>query len=485
MRYHQLSETIMTVLGAVTLGLACDTGAECTNVCDGILDRQLCLPMLTEIFDDSSTNPRLLKPIPINDCWDLQFGGRAELRAEHRVNYLMQHPADGPTHDTPLSLYTQLNAALSNKDKSMTFFVEGLTVQTGNHEPMWYGYEDIEFDLFQAWLEYKFPNSPWSVKAGRQLASDLGDGRLISAPMHYWRYNSQDGITVRRVTPTMETTFLALMTNTFIGTDDYGNRYASEMRPANQIVWGIYNTWKLANKTQFDLYNLNKNSFNKEPYVSGSDGVDGRLGNYGFGSRIRGPLYEKKGLGVWAYGLEGMLQTGRYGGSSILAHMIHFDTSWEWDKNWKPKVTLFGNIASGNKDPYSNKWNRFDSLLGPSHYGYGLADVTRLSNMNELGVSFQVKPTKKTTVLTSAHQFWLNSAHDAWLAAGPGTLAWDKDGKSGRDLGQEIDLDIRYKVNEHWTMELGSAYFFTGDYGQQMGHGANSALVYLNQEFTF
>ncbi len=443
------------------------------------------MPNLCSMMNDSqSTDPHILKPIPISDNWDLQFGANVETRVAHRTNFLMQHPVDGPTHDTPFYLYARLNAELRNKSKDLTMFVEGITVQTGNYVIQWNPYEDIELDLFQAWLEYKVPNSPWSVKIGRQLAPDLGDGRIISGPCHYWKYFSQDGITVRRITPATETTLMAYSVNTFVG-NDTGLPYASELRPANYMIWGIYNTWNFPNKTRFDLYNINKHSFNKAPYVDGSTSTADRLQNYGFGSRLRGPLYTKKDVGTWTYGIEGMIQVGRYGAGQLLAHMLHADTSWQWDCAWKPKVTLIGNIASGNRDPYSNRWNRFDSLLGPSHYSYGLANNVKLCNMNELALSFEVNPNEKTKVITSAHQFWLNSASDAWIAAGPGTVAWDKDGKHGNDLGRELDLEIRHKVNAHWTIEFGAAYFFTGDYGAGMGHGANSSVVYLNQIFSF
>lgn len=437
------------------------------------------------LIDNDTTNPRLFAPIPMGGNWTVQPGGKVELRFEHRMNRDMQHPPDAPAHDSPIFLYSFLNATIQNKDKSVTAFVEGSSINSSNYEPKWNPYEQVDIDVFQAWIEYKFPGTAWSMKVGRQAPPNLGDGRLMGPPA-YWRNTVPDGITIRRETTKMDTTILAYSANTFVGTHDSGEKYASPLRPANAMIWGIYNTWKLPNKYEFDIYNLNKHSFNKQPYVSGSDGEDGRLQNYGFGSRIRGPLYSDPEVGTWAWGAEGMLQVGRYGGGNLLAHMLHADTSWEWAcHDWKPKVTLFGNIASGNRDPGSNSYNRFDSLMGPSHYGYGLTDVVRLGNLNEVGLSFAVKPDKKTTIQTAVHQFWLNSAKDAWLSADQHVIAWDRNGDSGNSLGQEINILVTRKMNAHWTMQFGAAYLFTGSFGQNTNHGANNAIVYFDQTFTF
>ena len=484
-----ISTTAVGTVWALSVFIGTDLSPSPAFAADNMEASQSALPGPLQMLDllkldNNSTNPRVLAPIPVGDNWTLQPGGFMEMRFEHRVNHNMQHPVDGPTHDSPIFLYTFLNAALENKDKNVKMFFEGYNTHSSNYESTWNPHENVELDIFQAWLEYKFQGSPWSVKIGRQAPPKLGDARLVGPPA-YWRWTVPDGITIQRITKEMETTILAYSTNTFVGVNDDKQNYASELRPTNSMIWGIYNTWKLPNKYEFDLYNLNRNSFNEEPYVSGSDGVEGRLENYGFGSRLRGPIYSNKDVGTWAWGTEGTLQVGRWGGGTLLSYMFHADTSWEWAKPWKPKVSLFTNVASGTQDPTSNSYNRFDSLLGPSHYGYGMTDMFRLANLNEVGVSFQVKPTEKTTVLTGLHQFWLNSASDAWIAADQRVIAWDKSGKSGNDLGQEINLLVQHKINAHWSMEAGAAYLFTGEFGANTGHGANSSIVYFDQSFSF
>ncbi len=459
--------------------------AQCTPAADSILQNHFSLATLSSLFDDSSTNPRILKPIPLGDNWELQPGMKIELRKELRNNFNMQHIPGTKTYDKPRFLYGLLNAMLTNKKKDIEAFIELYGIYPNNYNPEWDPYESCERGLFQLWINYKFPNSPWSVKIGRQCLPNLGDMRLTGEGRHFWHYNAHDGIVFKRDTAKMTTHFLAAYMYTFKGRDDAGNYFGQQMRPANKFLSGVYNTWHLPKKYEFDLYNLNVHTFEAAPYKS-YNGTTDRVYMYGFGSRIRGPLYHKADVGTLMWGAEGMFQVGHYGGASqVFTHMLHGDLAWQWDKKWKPTAMLFGNIASGNRDPFSNKVNRFDLQIEPSHYAYGLANIVKLSNLNEIGVGFQVQPTEKMTLRTSAHKFWLNSAKDAWIGADGRVIAWDYTGKSGRDLGSELDLLMKYEVNPHWSWEVGGGYFFTGSYGENTGHGADSYTVYLHQIFNF
>ena len=476
----------IAALATAALLLPVNGQTQCTPAADSILDQNFSLATLCSLVDKDSTNPRLLKPIPLGENWELQPGAKIELRKEIRTNFNMQHIEGTQTYDKPRFLYGLINAMITNKKKDKSIFLELYGVYPNNYNPAWDPYESCERGLLQAWYEYKFPNSPWSVKIGRQCLPNMGEMRLMGEGRYYWHYNAHDGVVATRKTDKMATYLIAAYMYTFKGRDEYtGRNFGQQMRPANKFLTGVYNTWYLPKKYEFDLYNLNVHTFEASPYRS-SDGTTGRAQMYGFGSRVRGPLYHKKDLGTLIWGTEAMTQVGNYGGDSkVFTYMLHGDLIWKFDKPWDPSIMLFGNIASGNKDPLSNKINRFDVQLDPSHYAYGLVNVVKLTNMNEIGVAFQVQPNKKTTIRTSAHQFWLNSAKDAWIGADGRTIAWDVTGSSGRDLGRELALMAKYEFNSHWSIECGGGYFFTGNFGKNVGHGADSWTVYCHQIFNF
>ncbi len=55
----------------------------------------------------------------------------------------------------------------------------------------------------------------------------------------------------------------------------------------------------------------------------------------------------------------------------------------------------------------------------------------------------------------------LDSATDQWNAGG---RLEDRTGGSGRDLGKEYDLRVRFPFNQYASLNLGYAYFWGGDF---------------------
>jgi hypothetical protein len=62
----------------------------------------------------------------------------------------------------------------------------------------------------------------------------------------------------------------------------------------------------------------------------------------------------------------------------------------------------------------------------------------------------------------------------------------DKTGKSGNDIGQEIDVRAQFPVTKYLSMVIGYSYFMAGDFAKTTsqkvtpGRGEDSHLVWID-----
>lgn len=134
----------------------------------------------------------------------------------------------------------------------------------------------------------------------------------------------------------------------------------------------------------------------------------------------------------------------------------------------KLSFSVQGSVASGGGS--GDTTNTFDQLYPSGHDRHGLLDMAGWQNLRDLGLSFRFDPTRATSVKLQFHSLGLDSARDAWYGAGggpnrrPGGLFLDPTGASGRDLGQEYDLDVSHNLNPHQTVRAGLSLFKPGNF---------------------
>ena len=54
-----------------------------------------------------------------------------------------------------------------------------------------------------------------------------------------------------------------------------------------------------------------------------------------------------------------------------------------------------------------------------------------------------------------------------------------------REVGQEIDVVLKYNFSRHVTLEAGYSHFFPGDFIQESGPANDIDWVYLQMQYTF
>ncbi|KQT34207.1 alginate export family protein [Methylophilus sp. Leaf414] len=131
---------------------------------------------------------------------------------------------------------------------------------------------------------------------------------------------------------------------------------------------------------------------------------------------------------------------------------------------WKPRFSASYGVASGDKNPNDGKNERFERLFGFAR-PWSNDDYIQMENIRtpKIRVEFDPKVPYLENVKVDTGFSWyrLDSATDRWQA---GANLRDTTGNSGKDLGKEFDLRVRFPLNQYAGLNIGYAYFWAGDF---------------------
>jgi hypothetical protein len=149
------------------------------------------------------------------------------------------------------------------------------------------------------------------------------------------------------------------------------------------------------------------------------------------------------------------------------AHAYNFEIGYNVKHPWKPRVSTFYGMATGDRAQQSNDttpMERFERLFGFAR-PWSNDDYIQMENIrtNKVRLEFDPKISFLDNVKVDTGFSWyrLDSATDQWNAGG---RLEDRTGGSGRDLGKEYDLRVRFPFNQYASLNLGYAYFWGGDF---------------------
>ena len=147
------------------------------------------------------------------------------------------------------------------------------------------------------------------------------------------------------------------------------------------------------------------------------------------------------------------------------AHAYNAEIGYSFKYPWKPRFSAFYGVASGDKDNNDNTGNqRFERLFGFAR-PWSNDDYIQMENIRTPKVRLEFEPNvsffNNVKVDTGFSWYHLDSAKDRWNA---GANLIDATGASGKDLGKEYDLRVRFPINQYASLNLGYAYFWAGDF---------------------
>jgi len=168
------------------------------------------------------------------------------------------------------------------------------------------------------------------------------------------------------------------------------------------------------------------------------------------------------------------------------AHAYNAEIGYSFKHPWKPRLSAFYGVASGDKNNNDTSNQRFERLFGFAR-PWSNDDYIQMENIRspKLRVEFEPNASFLDNIKVDTGFSWyhLDSAKDRWNA---GANLQDKTGASGKDLGKEYDLRVRFYINQYASLNLGYAYFWAGDFVKttsrqiagQSNRDANSQFLY-------
>jgi len=172
------------------------------------------------------------------------------------------------------------------------------------------------------------------------------------------------------------------------------------------------------------------------------------------------------------YGAEGAYEFGRAAAlddatRSALAFAAHVGKTFD-HAPLTPTLTVGGSYASGDSTPPGvggatrTTYRQFDPLLPDLHSHFGAMDIFSWSNVVEENARLSFVPARTTRIDLEYRYARLATAAGEWLN-GYLQPVGQSDGKSGAELGHEIDVGFAYRPWVPFEMRAGYSMLLLGD----------------------
>jgi hypothetical protein len=422
-----------------------------------------------------------------NDVNWLDLGLEYRARYEHRDNDFRR--AD-ENIDDPLILRTRAYIGVKEILDPLRFAVEVQDSRRNNGDySRAYDTRDVnQADILQGYLELHFKesifgkddlgnNRPFWVRGGR-LAWESLDRRLIAR--NEWRNTTN--------------TFQGVRANIGDKKNDW-QLEAFAVKPVqrftrsldevdhSQDFYGVIGDWRGWSEyvTLQPYYFLLKQDGNKVKYNSNGQELTGATlsaaqidrkihtaGLRAYGAFNSGWDYDTSYVKQW--GNQDRFLSNALGSINVdhEAYSYGAEVGYTFKNAWKPRVSAYYGVASGDSIPATGT-DRTDSQRFERLFGFARPwsnnDYIQMENIRtpKLHLEFEPKVSflQNVKVDTSFSWYRLDDASDRWQA---GSNLRDRTGASGNDLGKEVDLRVRFPINQYASLNIGYAHFWAGDF---------------------
>jgi hypothetical protein len=406
-----------------------------------------------------------------SDDVEITLGGEVRARYDHRKNLTYTQGAVHASDDTS-SLRTRLNVGVKIGD-DITAHVQlqdshtNGAATTNNATGASGSTADTQFVMREGYLAISdLFDLPLDLIVGRK-SLNYGHGRLISdsdwsnSPRHF----DVAALKYRKD----ESTWLDIL---MIDAQNGGvNSTFNEPRRADDDndIYLLYGHTEFGS-TKVDVYNIWERDGladrGGEKFAAlGGPLVVGKLNRHTTGFLV------EHSFGDFNASFEYMNQWGEAGTDNIDAEAYALEVGYALGDEAETEFNYEYASASGNNDPADGKQTRFRSPFADSHAYHGYADLVGFTNMESHKFQVASNVTGKTRAKAAWHFFDRKEKKDSWYAgngavqrtgAGSGGGVIFAQGSSSSDIGQEIDLTIDHKYNDHLNFELGWAHFMEG-----------------------
>lgn len=416
----------------------------------------------------------VIKYIPLNQDgdWWLSFGGQYRARFESWNNFGFNDSNDDDFLLHRIRLHGDLHMG-----EHFRIFAEGISaISTDRDLPGGRRTLDADSaDLLNLFAEFTTPiqlptfegDTRLTFRAGRQELL-FGKQRLVSPLDWANTRRSFDGLTV------------SLGNDVFNITGFYTHPVIVQKYEFNDLVqanefYGIYSTIKLPKlQSTLDVYWL---GFHRD--AAAFNGTAGEEDRHTLGARLAG----KCGSSGFDYDIEAAWQAGKVGSGDINAWMVAAELGYTLTSDkMSPRIWLGLDYATGDNKAGGDV-ETFNQLFPLGHAYFGYIDAIGRQNIIDASAGVSFKPVKKLNVSLAGHLFWRADEDDALYNAGGGLMRGPT--SSDHQVGAEMDLLLKYDVDQHLMLIGGYSHFFTGSFINQTGADDDVDFVHFSVQYTF
>lgn len=176
-------------------------------------------------------------------------------------------------------------------------------------------------------------------------------------------------------------------------------------------------------------------------------------------------------------------QEGDFEDDDVDAYAYVAKAGYQFRGQYTPMFTLGYVYASGDNNPNDNVKQTFTAPFGANDgLHYGRMDVMVWANMSDIQAKVSLKPLKKMKLQLEYHHFNLAEAEDKWYFFG----YKNKAGNSYTNIGDEVDLILKYKATQNLDLLAIGAYLKSGDFITKNDIAQNNASkVFLQFLYKF
>jgi hypothetical protein len=191
--------------------------------------------------------------------------------------------------------------------------------------------------------------------------------------------------------------------------------------------------------------------------------------------------------GFFDYDLSAAAQWGDLGGLDHAAHAIHAEIACNFRHPWRPRLALWVNYGSGDADPNDGNSGRFAELFGAPFGMYGFTRYFTWENTLSPVISISFRPAEKIRVEFLLRSYLLARKRDVWVRArdAMGNPRQDPTGSSGRHVGEEVDVRVRWQPRKGLLIDTGVGHFMPGSFVEGTGQAPDSTLIYFQAQQDF
>jgi hypothetical protein len=205
----------------------------------------------------------------------------------------------------------------------------------------------------------------------------------------------------------------------------------------------------------------------------------GRLDEQAYGFRLR-----SSAIAHFDYHYELILERGLAGSNPIQAWATTAGLGYTFSsRSWRPRLFTAYDYASGDRNPTDGLHGTFDTMYPTAHDRLGIADQFGWQNIVAWRAGGTVIPHGRWSVTAQHLDLWLASARDAVYNSSGGAIVRDSNGKSGRHLGEELDIYTWYEINRQVHVGTGIGRILPGEFLARTGRSGYTYPYFVLEMF--